>query len=248
MSNQPPPSYNGTANYAPEWASSYPAMIPPDFTVNSEYTPSSRPPVSHHGYPLDYNLHSVNANAQIAPHGASGQFFPPFPFMPPFDASQLPPFPPLPLPPAGFSPFPMPTGSSVPQYALRSQSTENAPSQSTGLPGGARATSTQFDPNREEGEVSEREHEKLSRSNRLVTSGERTRRGQLSSERRVSDREEGEASSSDSSRSSGSRTAHPNTFVFVLKLTSGSIQPTIVRFRRSKSSSCDRNAEPGHTK
>lgn len=246
MSHQPPPSYNGTANYASEWAPSYPAMIPPDFTVNSEYTPSSQPPVPRHGYPLDYNLHSVNANAQIAPHGASGQFFPPFPSMPPFDASQLPPFPSLPLAPAGSSPLPMPTGSSVPQYALPSQSTEIAPSQSRGLPGGARATSTYFDPNREEGEVSEREHKKSSRSNRPVASGQRTRRGQPSAEPRVSDREEGEASSTKSSRSSGSRTVHPNTFGFVLMLTSGSIQSTLVRLRRSQSSSYDRIAKSGH--
>ncbi|KAJ5619351.1 hypothetical protein N7510_003335 [Penicillium lagena] len=201
MSNQPPPSYNGTANYAPEWASSYPAMIPPDFTLNSEYTPSSQPPVPHHGYPFDYNLHSVNANAQMATPGASGQFIPPFPSMPPFDASQFPPFPPLPLPPPGSSPFPMPTGSSVLQYALPTQSTENAPSKSKGLSGGPRATSTHFDPNREEGEVSEREHD---RPSRFVASGKQTRCGQLSSGRRASDREEGEASSSDSSRSSGS--------------------------------------------
>ncbi|KAJ5833402.1 hypothetical protein N7474_001713 [Penicillium riverlandense] len=204
MSNQPPPSYNGTANYAPEWASSYPVMVPPDLTLNSEYTPSSQPPVPHNGYPLDYNLHNVNANARIAPHGASGQFLPPFPFMPPFDASQVPPFPPLPIPPAGFSPFPVPTGSSTPQYALPSQSTENASSQSAGLPGGARATSTHLDSNREEGEVSEREHERPSGSYHPVPSGERTRWGQLSAERRVPDREEGEAFSSDSSRSSGS--------------------------------------------
>ncbi|KAJ5104937.1 hypothetical protein NUU61_002284 [Penicillium alfredii] len=158
MTNQHP-SFGGHFNYAPPW----PPINLPTAAQDSRLDPndhtSTQPPAAPPGQYLDVNLGSVHANSRISGpgnHGGRGFFLPPqFPVLGEFDPSQLPPFPfpPPPLPPVG---LPMPPGSfntpsehaNVPRSHI---------SQSSRSPAAMRTSTTQLDPNREEGEISEEE-------------------------------------------------------------------------------------------
>lgn len=213
MSYQPPSSFDGSPNYAQQWAVSYPSIFPQGFAPNAEYATSDQPPPNNSAPTFDLNESRVNANSRIPgpqSHNGPESYFPhSYPFMDPMDSSQFPPvpFPPLPMPPFGIHPVPIASETSDPRSGLPNTHVHASLPPARRSETGMRATSSQSDSNREEGEISDRDGEVSVLHNKDAHISTHVRPTRV--RERSSELEEGETSSSGadvSSRRSGSRT------------------------------------------
>ncbi|KAJ5759947.1 hypothetical protein N7520_007103 [Penicillium odoratum] len=207
MSNQPPHAFGGHPNYS-QWPPPYPSMLPPDFHTNPEHLAGAQVPPFNPNHPLDPNMAAFYANAQLSGPVSHGHPFypPPFPFMNPFDPSQIPPqpFPPFPLPPLDYASMQAPAGSSNPKPVPTKVPTihENVRPHPQPQPNPKAAS---IDRIREEGEVSEEESGRSSSTKDSKASSSATWKRKPSHH---SEMEEGETTSSRSRSSSRSSTPY----------------------------------------
>ncbi|KAJ5647430.1 hypothetical protein N7490_003802 [Penicillium lividum] len=208
MSNQPPHAFGGHPNYS-QWPPPYPSMLPPDFHTNPEHLAGAQIPPFNPNHPLDANMAAFYANAQLSGPASHGHPFypPPFPFMNPFDPSQIPPqpFPPFPLPPLDYASMQAPAGSSNPKPLPTKVPTihENV---RPDLQPRSHPKAASIDRIREEGEVSEEESGRSSSTKDSKASNSATWKRKPSHH---SEMEEGETTSSRSRSSSSSTPYHP---------------------------------------
>ncbi|KAJ5689506.1 hypothetical protein N7462_003898 [Penicillium macrosclerotiorum] len=214
MANHPPPPLGGHSNYTQQWAPAFPSMIPPNYHPNPENTSTIPPPPVASQQHFEFNMNAIDANSQVPVAGATGGpgvFFPSqFPYMAPFDPSQLsnPSFPPIPLPSFGYPPIPIPPGfSNIPPGPLNAYSANvNRP-----LPTQPKIAdaSSSADSNLEEGEVNQKDSQTSARSKKDARIASR----HISAAQR-SDLEEGETISSPSPSSSRSSSRTNPSFVY----------------------------------
>lgn len=247
MSNQPPtPSYGDVSHYTHPWpppSNPFPsAALPPFLPQNFPYAPNlslaPHPSRDSSNQPREHNETQFNANSRLPGLGAPGSGAalppPPFPFLNPFTPPQFPsPLPSMQMPPMNYSlPIPHAPMNAPPSRPLTGdiQSQANSiPANMVDIP--ATFTSpAQHDPDREEGELTDREGGWPQSSPRPCGKqpgpvnglGAETRPQMQTRRRRsksrYSDLEEGEASPDphSSSRASGSRIYTPIITMHVL--------------------------------
>ena len=241
MSNQPPtPSYGDVSHYTHPWpppsnpfpSAPLPPFLPQNLPYASNLSLAPHPSRDSSSQPREHNEIQFNANSRLPGLGAPGSGGalppPPFPFLNPFTPPQFPsPLPPMQMPPMNYSlPIPHAPMKAPPSRPLTGdfQSQANStPANMVDMPA-AFTSPSQHDPDREEGELTDREggwpqspprpHGKqpgpvngLGAETRLSQTETRRRR----SNSQYSDLEEGEASPEprSSSRASGSRIFTP---------------------------------------
>ena len=171
MSNYPPtPSFVGP-NYTPQWppsnpppSTAMPSLYPPNLGFSQNPSPIPQHPQDGLSHPFDYNTDSYNGNSHLPGLGGPGAAGPlpppPFAFMGPFGSTQFPPppFPPLQMPPLRYPSIPVP---SAPIYEPARHAAGDYQMDHTvptpPVPRLATAGNSESDPDREEGELTDRE-------------------------------------------------------------------------------------------
>ncbi|PYI02410.1 hypothetical protein BO78DRAFT_325145 [Aspergillus sclerotiicarbonarius CBS 121057] len=169
MSNYPPtPSFVGP-NYTPQWppsnpspSTAMPSLFPPNLGFGQNPSPVPQHPQDGPGRPFDYNTDSYGGNSHLPGLGGPGAAGPlpppPFAFMGPFASAQFPPppFPPLQMPPLRYPSIPVP---SAPIYepARHAAGDYQMDHSVPPVPQAAAAANSESDPDREEGELTDRE-------------------------------------------------------------------------------------------
>ncbi|GLA39887.1 hypothetical protein AnigIFM63309_007491 [Aspergillus niger] len=173
MSNYPPtPSFVGP-NYTPQWppsdpssSTAMPSLFPPNLGFGQNPSPIPQHAQDGTTRAFDYNPDSYNANTRLPGLGvpsAAGPLVPPppFTFMPPFPSTQFPhpPFPPLQMPPLRYPSIPVPPvhGYEPVRHATSDYHMNNSIPTPPGPQPAAAAVNSESDPDREEGELTDRE-------------------------------------------------------------------------------------------